>query len=390
MEKYKALFVLFLFMNVQAIVAQDNTMSSAASRVSIAGYAQIDYNQPLDAEVRKNGVLDVHRLVLLFGYRFNERTQFLTEVEFEHVSELYVEQAYLQHRISPYLNFRGGLLLIPMGIINEYHEPPTYFGVERPHIDNIIAPTTWREIGAGFTGNILPVSIMYQLYLVNGFNGYNGAAQLSGSKGLRSGRQKGANSYISAPNLALKTEYYGIKGLSLGLSGYFGDTQSSLYNGISKDDRQAKLRADSSVVGIAMLGIDARYTTGALHLRGQYYHVGLSNTEQYNRFTAKNGVDNDLGRAMNGYYLEAGYNILSFFPSAKTELIPFLRYEGFNTHASTSGFDPKPVYEKTVITAGLNYYLTKGAVLKIDGQFLKAKNESRYAATLNAGIGILF
>ncbi len=79
---------------------------------------------------------------------------------------------------------------MPMGIINEYHEPTTFNGVERPLIDKYIAPTTWREIGFGATGILLPLSIKYQAYVMNGFNGYNGTAQLSGKDGLRKGRQK--------------------------------------------------------------------------------------------------------------------------------------------------------------------------------------------------------
>ena len=88
-------------------------------KLSIGGYAQIDYNQPFSSDRRYNGVLDVHRLVMLFGYNFDARTQFITEIEYEHVNELYIEQAFLQYRILPWLNFRGGLMLIPMGIMNE-------------------------------------------------------------------------------------------------------------------------------------------------------------------------------------------------------------------------------------------------------------------------------
>jgi hypothetical protein len=112
-------------------------------------------------------------------------------------------------------NFKGGLLLIPMGIVNEYHEPTTFNGVERPLIENRITPTTWREIGFGITGTVLPASLKYQAYVVNGFNGYDGDANLTGSKGFRSGRQKGAESYISSPSFTGKIEYFGIRGLNM-------------------------------------------------------------------------------------------------------------------------------------------------------------------------------
>ncbi|MDP2889325.1 MAG: hypothetical protein Q8P34_10245, partial [Bacteroidota bacterium] len=255
------------------------------SKLTIGGYGEVHYHQPLSSENRRNGELDVHRMVMLFGYQFSDRTQFITELEFEHVSEVYVEQAFLQHKINKSINFRAGLLLIPMGIVNEYHEPTTFNGVERPLVDNKISPTTWREIGFGLSGTIQPANLKYQAYLVNGFNGYDGAAKLNGNNGLRSGRQKGASSYISAPNFSAKVEYYGIRGLNIGLSGYLGDTQSKLYNGIAKDNEAALAKADSSVVGVSMIGVDARYTLKGLQLRGQLYRVGLSNTDQYNQFT---------------------------------------------------------------------------------------------------------
>jgi hypothetical protein len=240
---------------------------SKDSKLTIGGYAQIDYNQPFGEDFKQNGELDVHRLVMLLGYRFSDRVQFISEIEYEHVKEVYVEQAFLQVKINDFMNFRGGLMLTPMGIINEYHEPTTFNGVERPVIDGKIAPTTWREIGFGLQGNILPATLKYQLYVTNGFNGYDGEAKLNGNNGLRSGRQKGAESFISSPNFAGKIEYYGIKGLNVGFSGYFGKTQSTLYDGIDKNDDAAIAIADSSVVGVAMFGVDARYNVGGLQLQ---------------------------------------------------------------------------------------------------------------------------
>lgn len=155
----------------------------------------------------------------------------VTEIEFEHVSEVYVEQAFLDYELTDWMSLRGGLLLIPMGIINQYHEPPSFNGVERPLIDTRIAPTTWREIGAGIAGRISSLIVRYQLYLVNGFIGYYNGALLSGRDGLRKGCLKGAESVITSPNLTTRVDYYGIPSLNFGLSAYFGKTQSILYTG---------------------------------------------------------------------------------------------------------------------------------------------------------------
>lgn len=361
------------------------------NKLVIGGYGEVHYNQPIDAATFNIGALDVHRIVMLLGYNFNEKTQFITELEFEHVKEVYVEQAFLQYKLNKWLNFRGGLMLVPMGIINEYHEPSTFNGVERPLIDNNLSPTTWREIGFGVTGNILQASLKYQVYIINGFNGFDGSAKLNGKNGLRGGRQKGAESYISSPNFSGKVEYYGIRGLNVGLSGYYGKTQSTLYSKIEKSNDVALLRADSSIVGVSMVGLDARYIIGGLQLRGQLYYTNLTNTRNYNLFTAKaDGTLNDLGSSMIGYYAEVGYNV--FRPiQTEIQLVPFIRYEFLNTHNSVeSNISKNLLYKKSAITTGLTLALTQGVVVKTDIQFVKNAATNEYSKTLSAGIGVMF
>ncbi len=356
-----------------------------AGKISLGAYAQIDYNQPIDPNFRKNGKLDVHRMVMTFGYKFNKRTKFFSEIEFEHVSEVYIEQAFVSHKINNFINFKGGLLLIPMGIINERHEPNIFNGVERPNVDKYIVPTTWRELGAGFSGRIDDASLRYQLYLVNGFNGYNGSAKLNGANGLRKGRQKGAESYISSPNLSAKVDYYGLGNLKLGLGTYLGKTQSSLYHGLDKKDPVAIASADSSVVGVNMVGFDAQYTKGGLQARGQYILANISNADQYNAFTGS-----DLGSMLTGYYAELAYDVLHQ-KEGSLGLIPFVRYENYNTHAKTEEQLPQnDALNKTEITFGLGCKLSTGAVLKGDYQIINSKGSDAPKYQLNFGLGISF
>lgn len=392
------MFIPVLGINSQQADSMNNSYQNIAEKLLqtdgklvIGGYGEVHYNQPFSSETKNNGTLDVHRMVMLLGYNFNAKTQFISEIEFEHVSEVYIEQAFIQHKLNKYVNLRAGLLLIPMGIINEYHEPTTFNGVERPMIDNKIAPTTWREIGMGFSGNIIQASLKYQVYIVNGFNSYNTTGSLNGKNGFRNGRQKGAESYISSPTFAAKTEYYGIRGLNIGLSCYFGKTQSTLYNHISKKDTEAIARADSSVTGIAMLGLDARYNSGGLQMRGQFYYSSISNTEQYNVFTAQNGNLNDLGSAMSGYYIETGYNVFKNSLNIASELIPFARFENYNTHFATANSVQKnKTYNYTVITTGISFKPAKGTVVKADMQFLKSEAVTEFSKIFNAGIGVMF
>ncbi len=377
--------------------AQENQYQNTAEKLintegnlTIGGYGEVHYNQILDKDIRHNGLLDVHRIVMFFGYNFSDRTHFMSEVEFEYTKELWVEQAFIQHKLNRYVNFQAGLLLVPMGIINQYHEPLLFNGVERPIIDNKIAPSTWREIGVALNGNYLPLSLKYQLMLVNGpasFDGTNGL--MSGIRGIRDGRQKGSKSYISSPNFAGRIEYFGISGLNLGLSGYIGKSQSKLYDKMPRENAALVARADSSLVGISMVGLDGRYQSGAFQARFQGYLSSLSNTESYNVFTRKSGQANDLGSAMYGYYVEAGYNVLSGV--SESELIPFVRYMQYDTHWNVApGIARKELYREHIITAGLTYKITPGVVLKADVDFAKTGVATKYTTTLNAGVGVMF
>jgi hypothetical protein len=337
----------------------------------VGGYGEITYNQPEG----KNGELDVQRLVLLFGYKFNDRTQFVTEIEFEHVEEVFVEQAFLNYSLNDNINLRGGLMLVPMGIINEYHEPTTFNGVERPSIDGSIVPTTWREIGVGVSGKLDEASIRYQAYIFNGFASVNGNRVLGGKNGLRNGRQKGIQSTINKPNLSAKIDHYGIPGLRLGLSGYFGRTQA-------EDDVDD---VDGSDVGISMLGVDARYRFQRFTAKGQFINANISDSEAYNNLN-----NAELGSSLQGWYLEAAYNLLP--QNKEQQLFAFVRYEDYDTHASVEGdLSDNLAFDRNEWTVGLSYKLAPGAVVKADYQIKdNAILNANATNQLNLGIGVWF
>ncbi len=338
--------------------------------VTVGGYGEITYNQP-EAD---NGELDVQRLVLLFGYKFNDRVQFVTEIELEHVEEIFVEQAFVQYSLTDNVNLRGGLMLVPMGITNEYHEPTTFNGVERPSIDKSIVPTTWREIGFGVAGRLDDVSLRYQAYVFNGFKSVNGTKVLGGANGLRNGRQKGIQSTVDSPNFAAKLDYYGLPGLRLGLSGYFGRTQA--------EDEIEDI--DGTSVGISMIGLDARYAYKRFTARGQFIHASISDTEDYNTLNSA-----DLGSALQGWYVEGAYNLL---PQNKAQqLFAFARYSDYDTHASVEGALVKnDAYDRDEWTFGLSYKIAPGAVVKADYQFFSDATDVDSPNQLNIGLGVWF
>jgi hypothetical protein len=397
MSKITLLFIA-LFAATMLFAQNENVNQNTAGKMlesdkklSIGGYGQLDYNQPLKTGVYKNGTLDVHRLVLLFGYKFNERTNFVTEIEFEHVNEVYVEQAFLNYKINKWLNFRGGLMLIPMGIINEYHEPTTFNGVNRPVVDTKIIPTTWRELGAGFAGSLNEISLKYQAYVVNGFNGYNGNATINGNDAFRKARQKGIKSYISSPNFTTKVDYYGIRSLNIGASLYIGNTQSTIYNNISRSDAALVAKADSSVLKMTMTAIDAKYTHHGLQLRGQFVYAAINNSDAYNTVAKNANTNKGIGSAMMGYYIELGYNVFQLTKLEESELIPFVRYEKYNTQQKTDGVTLKnDLYDNALIVTGLGWKITPGTIVKADVEFAKNKSMDTFAKTLNLGIGVWF
>ena len=374
-----------LYLNSAELMLKNN------GKLNLGGYGEVHYNQPISKNQKDLGTLDVHRIVMFLGYNFSKNTQFVSEIEFENAKELWVEQAFLQHRINKFINLRAGLLLVPMGIINEYHEPTTFNGVGRPVIDNRLSLSTWREVGFGLAGILLPFALKYQIYTVGGLNGYDTKAIFNGSSGLREGRQKGSKAYVSSPAATGKIEFYGIKTLNIGLSGYFGKSQSKLYDKLSDSNTSLKVKADSSVVGIAMAGADARFQLKGLAIRGQVYYTSISNTEQYNIFTRTGTTNNDLGKSMLGYYVEAGYDIFNLFSIIDQELVPFIRYEFYNTHQSVDNSTNENLnYKNTLITTGITFRLNKRAVVKTDIQFISSALTYEYGKTFNAGIGVMF
>ena len=329
----------------------------------IGGYGEIHLNVNEDA----NNKVDVHRLVTLLGYNFNDKVRFVSEIEFEHVKEVYVEQAFLSYSITDNLNLRAGLMLVPMGIVNEYHEPTTFNGVERPGMDKSIIPSTWREIGLGLNGRMDNASLKYQLYLFNGFK----SDGLGGSNGIRSGRQKGAEAMWNTTNVSFDLDWYGVNGLKLGFSGYFGD--SNVDEGV-----------DVPGVGISMLGLDARYTKDRFGMRGQYITTSIDGSEEYNT-----AWESDLGSKMNGWYIETSYNLMG---SDKTERLDlFARYSNYDTHAEVAGsLTRNDEYNRNVLTTGLSWHVAKGAAFKMDYQILGNEGPDDNTSVINFGMGFWF
>ncbi|MGB1038074.1 MAG: hypothetical protein ACPGYY_05455, partial [Bacteroidia bacterium] len=214
--------------------------------------------------------------------------------------------------------------------------------------------------------------------------GYDNGAKLNGKKPIRGARQKGAQVTMSGFDLSGKLTYYGIKGLDLGIAGYFGNTESSLYDNLHSDSISQIATADSSSIGVNMIGVDFRYQKKNFETRGELILANLDNTDQYNAFTGE-----DLGETSLGYYFEVGYNVASAL-KMKKKLVPFVRYSNYNTHQATNAaLVANPSYQKEIITTGLTYFLNDNFVAKADYQQGVDGNDAMNK-TVNFGIGYWF
>jgi hypothetical protein len=382
----------FAATNVLGQIYLDSTVNSATkkilfndTRLALGSYGEAHYNAPIESGKFRNGTADLHRVILFMGYKFNKKLQFFTEIEFEHVKEVYVEQAYIDYSFNSALNLKAGVILIPMGYVNEFHEPTLFNGVERPGFDKYIIPTTWREVGVGFHGLLKRANLKYQLYVVNGFNGFDGSARVSGSTGLRSARQKGAEASLRSPAVTGKLTFYGLNGLRVGFSGYYGKTETELYDGLDRNDEAAIASADSSRVGVTMGSVNIQYTIGDLQLTAIGSLTSLSNTDAYNTFASSN-----VGSQIMGYYGELAYK-LKLNKSGYPKLIPFVRYENYDTQSAVgTNIAKNDAYHREIFTGGIGLQLTPGTIFKTDYQWLKTAADPKPTGMFNLGFGYWF
>lgn len=186
----KSIRVLFGIMAVSAMAMMVSPARAGENPVSFHGYGEMHFNDPKTSSSVPDGDaparMDFHRMVWGLSYHFNDRFSLHTEIDFEHAAnELELELAYLDYLINPLINLRAGSVLMPVGALNETHEPTLFYSVERPYVQAYIIPTTWMEGGAGIFGGFLD-GFKYRAYLVNGLD----ASGFSASSGLRGGRSK--------------------------------------------------------------------------------------------------------------------------------------------------------------------------------------------------------
>lgn len=334
-----------------ALAAQSQT----SSNVHFGGYGELHYNHLQEAG-RDFRQLDLHRMVVFFGYTFNEHARFVSEIEIEHVlvtdggrGALELEQAYLEFDIQQSMQAQVGVMLVPVGIVNETHEPPTFYGVERPAIELTIIPTTWYVAGAKFSHQF-DNGFSYDLMLSEGLKTEDPSVNPSAEPfNLKAGKQKA--SFADAFDLAMtaRVSYRGVPGLEL-----------SVYTQYQPDLDQSAV--DSYADAAGLFGAHVIYQFSQVTTKALYADWRL---------------DGSAAKAAGKDHQYGGYLEVSWKPVEQLGL--FVRQSQWS---QTAGVDA------TQFDIGVNYYPYENIVFKADYQL--QNDDAGDLDGFNFGMGYMF
>lgn len=313
--------------------------ASTSSDTSIGGYGELHYNNLSNGAGPQKKQIDFHRFVLFIGHEFSDKIKLFTEFELEHAlagegkpGEVELEQAYVQIDIGDNRTINTGVFLVPVGIINETHEPGTFYGTERNPIEKNIIPATWWEAGVMLSGNT-DKGISYDIALHSG---------LDGGTSIRGGRQKVANAKASNHALTGRIKYTGTAGLELAAT-------LQIQDDITQDSSDA-------IGGATLIETHAIWNSGNTTVKALY---------------ARWDIDSIIKDLQHGGYIEASYK---FRPSAGI----FVRHNTWKTAGNLG----------SQIDFGLNYWVHEDVVFKLDYQLQDA--DAGDSDGFNAGFGYQF
>lgn len=322
------------------------TSSTTYAETTIGGYGELHYNN-LSSDTADKKEFDFHRFVLEFSHDFNEKIRFFSELELEHAfiadtadgdtsGEVELEQAYVELDIDDSSTVKAGVFLIPVGMMNETHEPPAFYGVERNPVEKNIIPATWWEAGAMYSAHT-DNGVSYDLAIHSGLNNTNG--------NIRSGRQKVAEAAGESLAYTARIKYTGIPGLEVA-----GTIQI-------QDDMSQGTAA--TAIGATLLEAHARYSTGAFTVSALY---------------ATWDVDiNTSAQTQTGSIVETSYKL-------NTRTGVFVRQNNWTNNDGTT--------EKAQTDIGINYWPHEDVVFKADYQM--QNDDAGDFDGFNLGVGYQF
>ncbi|MBS1495964.1 MAG: hypothetical protein JSU03_11065 [Bacteroidetes bacterium] len=354
----------------QLIMTNEDSLHAGVnkSKTVISGYGSAFYQKNINA---KTAAMKLERVVLFVGHQFNSKISFFSEMEIENAKvsgggsgEIAMEQAYLKFNLNPRQYITAGLFLPRIGLLNENHLPANFNGVERPIVETILIPSTWRELGVGFYGRSKKIPLNYNIALLNGLS----SANFVHGTGIREGRFEGSDA--SANNLALTAalQYY-YKDFVFQVSGYAGGT-----NTLSKRASDS-LNLSSGVFSIPLyLGeADVQWQKNGVAAKLLGTFISMPDANQVNSAYA-----NNVSNTMYGGYAELAYNLLEKCKKSKgQQLNIFSRYEMLDLNASIPG---NAVYDGTEkqqhLIAGLSYLPIHNVVIKADVRLVHTGEEN--------------
>jgi hypothetical protein len=354
--------------------------------LSLGGYGEAFYTNFVND--KSDDQSDLQRVVLYAGYKFNDWIVLNNEIEFEHGTtgsgdddkgEVSVEFSQLDFFLHPAANIRAGLMLTPMGFINEMHEPVTFHGNRRPDVERFIIPSTWRELGAGLFGEIIP-GLQYRMYAINGLN-----AEKYESQGIRDGRQSGSRALAENWAFTGRLDYTPdfARGLQVGASAFLGDAgQDQVFAG-QKADVFTQLYEGH---------VQWHYRGFEFRALGAWGHVGDAGlVSQQNLIDGDDPDDAVVGSENYGWYTEAAYDIMPLlWKDSSQYLAPFVRYERYDSIAEApKGFADNLSFDRRIYQGGLTYKPIPNIVIKADYRNISSAAGQR-PHEFNLGLGFIY
>ena len=353
---------------------------SGTTGATIFGYGEINYaNYPRN---RSQTQADLARAVIGLGYRFDDRTRFVSEFEWEHAitsaddsGESEVEQFYIERSFTPQLAGRAGLFLIPSGILNTAHEPTQFFGVTRNFVETAIIPTTWREGGIAVTG-ITDFDLTWDVGITTGFNLAKWDPNSDEGKESPLGSIHQELQFAKAADLSgyAALNWRGYPGLLLGGSVFAGKAGQA----------QPDFPSQNAVVTLAEA--HARWTPGPFDFQALYARGHISDTAAYNETVV--GSPTPIPQDFYGWYAQAAWYA---WQQGDYQFAPFVSYQRFNTgwkYATLAeGLTPDALPTEGVTTLGASFFINPNIVFKADYQWFQT---NRDADRFQLGLGLNF
>lgn len=330
----------------------EETASASKSATTIGGYGELHYNNITDNKSGKDKkAIDFHRFVLFVGHEFTENTRFFSELEVEHSisgdgqnGEVELEQAYIEHDFNQMLTGKAGLFLMPVGIINETHEPPAFYGVERNPVEKNILPATWWEAGAALNVKAAP-GLAFDGAITSGL-------YVDETYSIRGGRQKVSKAKAEDLAYTARVKYTAVPGLELAATAQYQSDLTQSAGGV--DTASATLLSAHVIYSIQGFTVKALYAQ---------WDIDGKEAEA-------------LGRdEQNGWYIEPAYRFNETFGL-------FARYNEYDNNAGNS--DDTKITQTNV---GVNYWLHENVVFKADYEKVGGAKD---ADGFNLGVGYQF